>query len=104
MAQQQQPSNPFRESVEQLAKVPLPTPGHRVDVQALTDAFALFNETTQRLEKAHRELEKRVQQVDAELERKNRELAQANQDLQTKIAELDRVRSYLNNLIDSMGS
>lgn len=104
MPQQGSPVSPFRESVEQLAKVPLPPPGQRVDVRTLAEAFTLFNETTQRLEKAHRELEKRVQQVDAELERKNRELAQANRDLQAKIAELDRMRSYLNNLIDSMGS
>lgn len=97
-------ANPFREAVQQLSGVPLPAVGQKVDVQRLAEAFALFNETTQRLEKAHRELEKRVQQVDAELERKNRELARANQDLQTKISELDRMRSYLNNLIDSMGS
>jgi len=100
----EQSASPFREAVEQLARVPLPDQGKPLDLQTLADAFSLFNQTTAKLETAHRELEKRVQQVDAELERKNRELAQANQDLHAKIAELDRMRSYLNNLIDSMGS
>ena len=95
---------PFREAVEQLGRISLPPQGQRVDIQTLSEAFTLFNETTRRLEAAHRELQKRVQQVDAELERKNRELAQANRELQEKIAELDRTRGYLNNLIESMGS
>ncbi len=104
MQQRQGPVSPFREAVEQLAGVPVPGPGNRLDIQKLSEAFALFSETTQKLEIAHRELERRVQLVDAELERKNRELARANQDLQAKIAELDRMRAYLDNLIDSMGS
>lgn len=73
-------------------------------MQALTEAFKVFNETTRNLERAHRELQRRVQQVDAELEKKNVELATANRELQAKIAELDRTQSYLSNLIDSMSS
>jgi PAS domain S-box-containing protein len=96
--------NPFRDAVQQLSQSPMPGVGRKLDLQTLTEAFRIFNETTQQLEKAHRELEKRVQQVDAELERKNRQLAGTNNELQIKISELDRMRRYLNNLIDSMGS
>ena len=75
-----------------------------VDLKYLSDAFAIFNETTARLEQAHRELEKKVAEVGAELERKNQALAQANVQLEQQNRELDRVRSYLKDIIDSMAS
>lgn len=68
-------------------------------LRSLERAFALFNETTTRLEDAHRRLERRVAEIDRELEARNRELAEANQSLAAKIAELDQTRRYLDSVI-----
>jgi PAS domain S-box-containing protein len=72
------------------------------DLGTLARAFEIFNETTTRLEEAHRRLGNRVAEIDRELERKNRELADANRSLARKISELDETRRYLDSVIASM--
>jgi len=71
-------------------------------IDSLARAFDIFNETTTRLEEAHRRLERRVAEIDRELERKNRELAGANRSLARKIAELDETKRYLDSVIGRM--
>lgn len=75
-----------------------PTVGSK-ELRTLARAFTLFNETTTRLEEAHRKLERRVAEIDRELERKNRELGRANEFLAVKIQELDETRRYLDSVI-----
>lgn len=61
----------------------------------LADAFSYFNTTTEKLTDAYRKLEEEVARINRELEKKNTQLQQ-------KIAEVDHVRGYLENILHSM--
>lgn len=64
-------------------------------VEALSRAFKLFTEETQRLEVAHAQLTRDFQDVNVELE-------QANNRLSKKLLELDTSSSYLKNILGNM--
>jgi PAS domain S-box-containing protein len=73
-------------------------------VEGLSEALALFSESTNRLEQSYRNLQVRVAEIDRELARKNEELEEANLSLRAKIEELDRTRRYLDSVIESMAN
>lgn len=66
-------------------------------IRLLKEAFSTFNVATARLERSYKELERRVQSLDRALQEKNRELEQ-------NLLETERVRTYLQNILESLGS
>lgn len=64
-------------------------------IAKLNEAFQLFSQETVRLEKAYHDLEKRFASVNLELE-------ESNQKLNQKLAELDSVTNYLDNILGQM--
>ena len=66
-------------------------------MRLLKEAFSTFNLATARLEKSYQDLEKRVQSLDQALEEKNRELGK-------NLEETEKVRSYLQNILESLDS
>lgn len=64
-------------------------------IEALSRAFKLFSEETQRLEEAHRELTENFEHVNQELEQTNRRLKQ-------KLRELDTSTSYLRHILSNI--
>ncbi|NIO03594.1 MAG: PAS domain S-box protein [Proteobacteria bacterium] len=69
----------------------------RNGVHLLKEAFSIFDIATARLEKSHQDLEKRIKSLDRALEEKNREL-------EKNLEETERVRSYLQNILESLNS
>ena len=67
------------------------------ETRSLTDAFAVFNRSAERLQNAYGGLQKRVAQIDAEL-------AEANHRLAEKVDQLDNLTGYLNSILASMHS
>ena len=67
------------------------------DIGDLTAAFHTLSRSSQRLEQAYGSLVARVQQVD-------RELVESNQRLKGKVAELDSLTRYLNDILAGMDS
>jgi len=74
------------------------------DVAELRKAIAAFNRHTERLQNAYDLLQLRIAEINRELELKNQALEEANRNLQSKIAEVERLRADLDNVIESMGS
>jgi len=65
------------------------------EVDLLTTAFNAFTQATQRLKESYQDLKEQVATL-------NRKLAEANERLSKKVKELDKTKSYLNNILDSM--
>ncbi|MFH1739700.1 MAG: ATP-binding protein [bacterium] len=85
--------------------VPSTTEGTRFeDVAALQKAISAFNRHTEKLQSAYDALQLRIAEINRELELKNKALEVANHDLQSKIAEVERLRADLDNVIESMSS
>jgi PAS domain S-box-containing protein len=74
------------------------------DFKALQDAFDRFNTFTYQLRKSYKELQDRVAQVDAELAEKNIQLAKANKELNQKITEVDKLKEFQKNILESVSS
>jgi PAS domain S-box-containing protein len=83
---------------------PIPEGTRAKDVVALQKAIAAFNRHTEKLQEAYDALQLRIAEINRELEQKNKALEVANRDLQSKIAEVERLRGDLDNVIESMGS
>ncbi len=66
-------------------------------IETLTKAFEEFNTNTTLLTKSYDDLQQQVKEINFQLEEKNRELEQS-------LNETDRVRNYLNNILESMNS
>ncbi|MCB1196248.1 PAS domain-containing protein [bacterium] len=66
-------------------------------LEELTSVFSLFNSTTERLTQAYSKLEDDVVRINNELDAKNEALRQ-------KIDEVNHVRSYLENILQSMST
>ncbi len=66
-------------------------------MRLLKEAVSTFNVATARLEKSYQDVEKRVQSLNRALEERNRELEE-------KLEETEKVRSYLQNTLESMNS
>lgn len=64
-------------------------------MKQLEASFRAFTETTRHLEEAHEKLTQRIQALDQELERKNRELAR-------KVEEINRMKDYLDSILNGM--
>lgn len=64
-------------------------------VSQLTEAFSLFSEETQRLERAYKDLQKRFSDVNAQLK-------DTNTRLQEKVLELDITTQYLNSILSNI--
>ncbi len=69
----------------------------RSDLEMLNRAFASFNEVTQQLQNSYDKLEKRVQEL-------NLELANKNKELEHNLQEKEKVKNYLNNILESLTS
>ncbi|CAI2719226.1 ATP-binding protein [Nitrospina watsonii] len=65
------------------------------DLETLQAAFQAFTETTQHLQESYEKLQAHVRALDLELEKKNAELEQ-------NLKEKEAVRSYLNNILQSL--
>jgi signal transduction histidine kinase len=72
------------------------------EAQLLSRHFEVFNETTNKLVAAHQVLQRYIQALMSELELKNQELERVNRELATKVDETERVREFLDRVIDSM--
>jgi PAS domain S-box-containing protein len=66
-------------------------------IRFLKEAFLTFNTATTRLERSYKDLEKRVESLNQALEEKNREL-------EKNLQETERVRTYLQNILESLNS
>jgi PAS domain S-box-containing protein len=66
-------------------------------MRLLREAFSTFNTATSRLEKSYHDLEARVQSLNRALEEKNREL-------ETNLQETERVRTFLQNILENLSS
>lgn len=97
-----EPQGPEMSSVEGVP--PIPEGARPEDVAALQKAIAAFNRHTDKLQVAYDALQLRIAEINRELELKNKALEIANQDLQSKIAEVERLRGDLDNVIESMSS
>jgi len=64
--------------------------------------FEVFSETTNKLVAAHQHLQAQITILMVELENKNQQLEAVNRELAHKMEETDRVRDFLDRLIDSM--
>ena len=67
------------------------------EVGAFTESYALFTQTLSRLEASYRTLEQRFDTL-------NRELESTNRQLQQSLSEKERLSSYLNDILESLGS
>lgn len=65
------------------------------EYQLLLDAFESFTRASGQLEQSHRELQKQTLSLQLELEQKNKEL-------EINLAEKERVRNYLNHILQSL--
>ncbi len=66
-------------------------------IKSLQKAFEEFNNSTEVLTNAYRELQKKFEDINFELDKKNKEL-------QKSLDENFRVKNYLNNILESMNS
>lgn len=67
----------------------------REEMDLLTSAFENFTQATETLRKSYRALQQKITKLSGEL-------SQVNKALNRKVAELHKVRTYLNNVLDSM--
>ena len=81
--------------LQQAAQEALTSESASDKIEALSRAFKLFSEETQRLEAAHAQLKQDFEAVNLELEQANRRLSQ-------KVRELDTTSSYLRNILSNM--
>lgn len=65
------------------------------NISSLTEAFKLFSQETERLEKAYNTLQCQLKSVNLELE-------ETNKQLQNKVSELDDVTNYLQNILNNI--
>lgn len=65
------------------------------DLETLQAAFQAFNETTRHLQESYEKLQQHVRALDLELEEKNKQL-------EHNLKEKEAVRSYLNNILQSL--
>ncbi|MCD6169380.1 MAG: PAS domain S-box protein [Candidatus Latescibacteria bacterium] len=66
-------------------------------IDAFTDSFVRFGETTRKLHRAYRKLEERFYELNSRLEEANRRLRES-------LVERNRVSSYLNNILNNLNS
>ncbi len=67
------------------------------DMESLNQAFEIFNRVSGRLEQSYRALEKKVESLTFELDRKN-------EDLQKSLAEKERIKGYLHNIVENLAT
>ncbi len=80
------------EVLNQISEVSVGTESNDDRVSTLTQAFDLFSQETNRLEKAYRALKQKFTEVNLELE-------QSNSQLQEKVIELDSTSTYLDSIL-----
>lgn len=88
-------SDPLLSQLQQTAALAINSKNPEEGIRHLSSAFQLFSEETGRLKEAYAKLQERFQTV-------NQELAQAHINLLQKIAELNRVTHYLNNILQNI--
>jgi PAS domain S-box-containing protein len=88
-------SDPVLEQLQKAAALALHSQNADEGVRHLSTAFQLFSEETGRLKEASAKLQQRLQTV-------NQELAQAHRSLVQKVAELNRVTHYLDNILQNI--